>query len=34
MILVKENDVYKREEKEKFSIEETITFKRFSKPEL
>lgn len=34
MIFVKENDVYKREEKEKFSIEETITFKRFSKPEL
>lgn len=34
MILVKENDVYKREIKVEFTNEETITFKRFSKPEL
>ena len=34
MILVKENDVYKRERKVEFTNEETITFKRFSKPEL
>ncbi len=30
MILVKENDVYKRERKEQFSLEETITFKHGS----
>lgn len=34
MILVKENDVYKRESKDQFTNEETITFKHFSKPEL
>jgi hypothetical protein len=34
MFLIKENDVYKRESEEQFSKEETITFKRFSKPEL
>ncbi len=34
MILVKENDVYKRERKVEFTLEETVTFKRFSNPEL
>lgn len=34
MILVKENDVYKRERKVEFTNEETITFKHFSEPEL
>lgn len=33
MILVVENDVYKRERKVQFTLEETITFKKFSKPE-
>lgn len=34
MILVKENDVYKRERKVEYTLEETVTFKNFSKPEL
>lgn len=34
MILVKENDVYKRERKVEFTNEETITFKLFDKPEF
>ncbi len=34
MHLVKENDVYKRERKVEFTLEETVTFKHFSKPEL